>query len=60
MTELFNNQRLSICCGQDLFRQDKLALADAATGLLTPEVVKALPESFHGVDNRQQALKWLE
>jgi len=60
MKPLFSSKRLDICQGRELFEQDKVALADAVTRLLTPEVVKALPESFHERDNRRQALNWLE
>ncbi|WP_281557568.1 GNAT family N-acetyltransferase [Thalassomonas sp. RHCl1] len=60
MTDLFASERLVICRGRELFAQDKLALADAMTTLLTPKVVEPLPMSFHGINSRSKALHWLQ
>lgn len=61
-TALFKTKRLQVIDTIKFIMDDELSaqLNLAAIQLLSSEVVKSLPRSFHHINNSQQAAAWLE
>ncbi|MEM5530053.1 GNAT family N-acetyltransferase [Gammaproteobacteria bacterium AS21] len=62
VTPLFKTKRLQVIDTIKFIMDDELSLLLnlAVIQLLSPEVVKSLPCSFHHINNSQQAAAWLE
>lgn len=59
-TPLFMTERLSVSHAMDLYLENQNQLTDEVIELLTPQVVKTLPEEWHNITTTEQALSWLQ
>lgn len=59
-TPLFMTERLSVSHAMDLYLEDQTQLTAEVIELLTPQVVKTLPEEWHNITTAEQALSWLQ
>lgn len=59
-TPLFMTERLSVSHAMDLYLENQTQLTAEVIELLTPQVVKTLPEEWHNITTAEQALSWLQ